>query len=364
MKYKAQLQIQEMAFMLIAVIFLFSLVGLFFLTISYNNMYKRADEIAQARTLSAITSLADSPEFSCTVSKSNCVDADKIIALINNTNFKKFWSFSSLRVMRLRAFSKSEDEMVQCNFANYATCNQNDQVECKEDTGTTINPSSDSTFDTLETNTVSFDSHQGPWGHHAKAPTLVFSDVKEGETIKITAINGKYTMWYGVYPYQDCEIGPRGLVIREGLIAPRIGFYNDNKKLIKEYYLIENEIEVPAGATKLYAYLRDVDGYYYNDDGTCTLTVQILQPKPTTPTTPTTPVDDSGPKEKCYNESRTTCDPDCDVFTIYDKKIKNEIVYSSFVALCRKEYENGYTYDKCEIAKLTAGMERKIPPKE
>ncbi len=51
--------------------------------------------------------------------------------------------------------------------------------------------------------------------------------------------------------------------------------------------------------------------------------------------------------------------PDCDILIIYDKKEKNERAISSFTALCRKDYENGYTYDKCEIAKIIAGTKLK-----
>ena len=51
--------------------------------------------------------------------------------------------------------------------------------------------------------------------------------------------------------------------------------------------------------------------------------------------------------------------PDCDEFEVYSKGVANEKHISNFVALCRKEYENDYTYDKCEIAKLVAGSERK-----
>ena len=52
--------------------------------------------------------------------------------------------------------------------------------------------------------------------------------------------------------------------------------------------------------------------------------------------------------------------PDCDIFEIYDKNVENERIIGSFVALCRKEFENGYTFDKCEVARILAGTELKI----
>ena len=122
MKTKAQLKIQEMAFMLLAVVLFFILSGLFVLTIYYNNLHKKALEISEGKTLSSVTNLADSPEFFCVESKSNCVDGDKAISLINKADYRKFWSFSSLMIVKSRAFNKSYEEMIKCNFANYPDC--------------------------------------------------------------------------------------------------------------------------------------------------------------------------------------------------------------------------------------------------
>ena len=122
MKKKAQLKIQEMAFMLVAVFFFFILVGLFAVSIYYTNLYQEATRIAEQRTLTSITNLADSPEFNCGSFKSNCVDADKVISLMRNEDYKKFWPFSSLKIVRAVAFDKSYDEMIECNFANYPDC--------------------------------------------------------------------------------------------------------------------------------------------------------------------------------------------------------------------------------------------------
>ncbi len=121
-KNKSQLKIQEMAFMLVAVVIFFVMVGLFAITFIYMDIHKKANEAAEIRTLSGVTSLADSPEFSCVSSKSNCIDGDKVITLMNKSDYKNFWPFSSLRVIRYVAFDKTEDKMVKCNLANYPDC--------------------------------------------------------------------------------------------------------------------------------------------------------------------------------------------------------------------------------------------------
>ena len=168
---KAQLKIQEMAFMILAVFLFFILVGIFVLSIVYSGIYEEANRIKEDRTLSAVVSLADSPELACISAKSNCIDGDKLITLIDNNRYEDFWPFSSLRVIKASGFGIDEEDLIECSFTNY---------------------------------------------------------------------------------------------------------------------------------------------------------------------------------------------PNCDIFNVYDKKVSNERAIASFVALCRKEYENGYTYDTCEIAKIIAGTELKI----
>jgi len=123
MNTRAQLKIQEMAFMLVGVVMFFVLVGLVALVIISNEMYQKANEMADEKTFAAMVALADSPEFSCVSSKSNCLDGDKAISLINKTAYVRFWPFSSLRIIiRYSAFSKSYGQMTQCTLANYPDC--------------------------------------------------------------------------------------------------------------------------------------------------------------------------------------------------------------------------------------------------
>src|SRR3989344_1199438 len=59
--------------------------------------------------------------------------------------------------------------------------------------------------------------------------------------------------------------------------------------------------------------------------------------------------------QKIGNQSRE-CNfgnyPDCEVFKITNNNDSNQISTSIFASLCRKEYENGNVYDKCELGKL------------
>lgn len=120
MRTKAQLGIQEMSFMLLAVFLFFVLVGLFVLAIVYSNINEEAKRIAEERTLSSLTSISDTSELGC-ISRSNCIDADKLIS-INGNIYQNFWPYSSLKVLKFSSFGKSENELIECNFANYPNC--------------------------------------------------------------------------------------------------------------------------------------------------------------------------------------------------------------------------------------------------
>ena len=124
MKNKAQLKIQEMTFMLVAVALLFILVGLFAASIVFTNLNKKANQNAEEKALSVVTSLADSPEFSCSDSRANCIDSDKLITLVDRQNYKNFWPFNSLTIIRSQSFNKSETDLVDCTFANYPDCDK------------------------------------------------------------------------------------------------------------------------------------------------------------------------------------------------------------------------------------------------
>jgi hypothetical protein len=119
---KSQLQIQEMAFMLVAVVLFFGLIAMFALSIMYQKIYDSANQIAKDKLIASITNIADTPEFRCVTSKSNCIDEDKLVSILNKTKYKEYWPFSSMRVVKYSAFNKEEENMIECNFANYPDC--------------------------------------------------------------------------------------------------------------------------------------------------------------------------------------------------------------------------------------------------
>jgi len=108
--------------MLVAVILFFILVGLFAVSIVFKNIQKSSQNIKEEATLSAIENLAGTAEFACPNGKSNCVDADKLMSLLNKKSYESFYSFSSLSVLRYSGFNKKEDELIECSLQNYPDC--------------------------------------------------------------------------------------------------------------------------------------------------------------------------------------------------------------------------------------------------
>ena len=119
---KSQLNIQEMAFMLVALVIFFVLVALFALSILYKSLVESSNQIAEEKSLAAIENLAGTAEFICANNKPNCVDEDKIMALKDKKDYDGFWEFSSLSIIKSSGLSKKEQDLVKCTMSNYPNC--------------------------------------------------------------------------------------------------------------------------------------------------------------------------------------------------------------------------------------------------
>ena len=125
MKKKAQLKIQQMAFMLMAVTLFFVLVGIFVLVFRFSNLQESAELLEEKNAMLLVTKLANSPEFSCGdafgKSRVNCVDSDKVMALKENIQkYSGFWGVSGIEIRKIYPEFISE---VVCDLDNYPDCN-------------------------------------------------------------------------------------------------------------------------------------------------------------------------------------------------------------------------------------------------
>jgi len=121
---RAQLKIQQMAFMLMAITLFFVLVGMFVLTIQLSQLKESASLLEEKNALLLVTKLANSPEFSCEGSfgnaKTNCVDADKVMVLRERiSKYDDFWDVENIEIRKLYPTSIINTE---CNLDNYPNC--------------------------------------------------------------------------------------------------------------------------------------------------------------------------------------------------------------------------------------------------
>jgi|WetSurMetagenome_2_1015567.scaffolds.fasta_scaffold72036_2 hypothetical protein len=120
---KGQLKIQQMIFMIIGVVLLFVLVGLFFLSISLNKIQKEATNLAEKNSMTLVSKLANSPEFSCEnafgSNKPDCIDFDKVMIL--KKDIEKYYDFWGVAKIEIRKVYPDEGN-ISCTSENYPNC--------------------------------------------------------------------------------------------------------------------------------------------------------------------------------------------------------------------------------------------------
>jgi len=120
---KAQLKIQQMVFVLLAVTLFFVLVGMLVLGIRFSGLKGSATELEEKNAMLLVSRIANSPEFSCGKafgrSRTNCIDADKVMMLKKNIEkYDNFWGRETNIEIR-KIYPGGE---VVCTAENYPNC--------------------------------------------------------------------------------------------------------------------------------------------------------------------------------------------------------------------------------------------------
>lgn len=122
---KAQMKIQQMTFMLIAVVLFFVLVGLIVIVFQIGGLKESANQLEEKNAMLLVGQLANSPEFSCGEafgSKNNCVDEDKLMVLKDNQKYADFWQVAGIEIIKI--YPNEQDGEVECTAENYPDCNK------------------------------------------------------------------------------------------------------------------------------------------------------------------------------------------------------------------------------------------------
>jgi len=119
---KGQLKIQQMAFVLVAIIIFFSIVLLFYFSIRYNSLKSDVQNLREQEVLETVRKISGTPEFLWSEEDcSACIDLDKVMVLKNRTSYSGFWKNIALLEV-VRSYPSYEDE--ECTFGNYPNCNK------------------------------------------------------------------------------------------------------------------------------------------------------------------------------------------------------------------------------------------------
>lgn len=97
---KAQMRIQQMAFMIIAVFFFFVLVGLFFIGWSYKDIKSNYEELQKEQALSSLKVISNMGELNCEENTELCLDEDKLVVM-SRKDYSDIWPVASIRVYQL-----------------------------------------------------------------------------------------------------------------------------------------------------------------------------------------------------------------------------------------------------------------------
>ncbi len=119
---KAQMKIQQMAFMLMVITFFFILVGLFILSTKFSGLKKSAEDLEEKNAMLLVSKLAASPEFACgevySGQKVNCIDSDKVVALMKKQqDYSEFWGVKTIEIRKI--YPESE---TKCTPTTYPNC--------------------------------------------------------------------------------------------------------------------------------------------------------------------------------------------------------------------------------------------------
>jgi len=114
----AQMKINEMIIMILAIFIFFVIVLLFWLSISTSGIKASVAQSSRDQAIMLVARLADSPEFGCGGIASSCIDTDKLIVLMNHPVYKNFWNVDGLIVEKVTNTNSS----VECSIGNYPRC--------------------------------------------------------------------------------------------------------------------------------------------------------------------------------------------------------------------------------------------------
>lgn len=122
MNQKGQLKIQQMAFVLVALMIFFAMAALFYFSIRSSNLRQDVEALREGEIMESVRKMSGSAEFAWTSAGdcSSCIDFDKVLMLKNRTSYKGFWK--NIALLKIERVYPVFGEGTECTRENYPMC--------------------------------------------------------------------------------------------------------------------------------------------------------------------------------------------------------------------------------------------------
>lgn len=118
---KGQMKIQQMAFVLVAIMIFFGLSALFFFSIRIKSLQQDAESLREAEVKALVQKMSSSPELSWELTDcASCIDLDKALILKDRQSYSGFWKLPLLQIEKI--YPKENSTAIECTKANYPDC--------------------------------------------------------------------------------------------------------------------------------------------------------------------------------------------------------------------------------------------------
>ncbi len=115
---KGQMKIQQMAFVLVAIVIFFALVTIFYINIRLSSLKGDTEQLREDGARELVRKLSGSPELMWSATDcSSCIDLDKAFVLKDKEEYNEFWDIAFLQIEKI--YPESENE---CSKENYPDC--------------------------------------------------------------------------------------------------------------------------------------------------------------------------------------------------------------------------------------------------
>ncbi len=124
---RSQMKIQQMAFVLVAIMIFFGFVALIYFSLTLTNISRISQQLRDNEAREIVNTISSSPELAFTSAGdcSFCIDLEKVILLKEDQDYKKFWNLDYLMIERVYP---SIDGEIECTRADL----QGSKLECNQ----------------------------------------------------------------------------------------------------------------------------------------------------------------------------------------------------------------------------------------